>query len=59
MTAPEQPVGGEDYGYDLAHDVPGRRPRADEEPGEQRRRPNPRPVASGGDWAYDEAHDHP
>jgi hypothetical protein len=61
MTAPEDPVPtGEDYGYDEAHDVPGRKPRGQNAtPPQEQPRPAPRPVDRGGDYGYDEAHDHP
>jgi hypothetical protein len=58
MTGPDVPA-GDDYGYDLAHDVPRARP-APAEPGERRTRrpvPPPGPGAAEGDLGYDEAHD--
>jgi hypothetical protein len=57
MTGPDVPA-GDDYGYDLAHDVP--RPRQTPAgPGERRTRPvqPPAPAAGEGDLTYDEAHD--
>jgi hypothetical protein len=61
MSQPDAP-NGEDYSYDLAHDVPGRRS-APPEPGPARREPR-RSAAPGGpqpdgDYSYDEAHDRP
>jgi hypothetical protein len=61
MTAPDVPAGGsatgEDYGYDLAHDVPRARPPKDDERKPRRPVAAPRREPGDGDLSYDEAHD--
>ena len=53
---PRDPTG--DLGYDMAHEVTGRRPRSQEGTEQTPQSPPPTPADdTAGDFGYDEAHD--